>query len=279
MEKDQNQDINTQKIESKQEGLISKTVYNIKNVDWSTRRKYAYFSGFFLIFLIIISYFLYPIIFPKPTCFDKKQNGSESGIDCGGSCSLMCKNSYQELDVLLARSFEKSNGLSDIVVLLENKNRYMAPKEINLDVDIYKTSGEFLETIKVNQLAGTQKYIPILINNYKTSDIGKVFVKNLSYSMYRTRGAYDVSLSDFEFSKDKTSIDVYLKNIYKEDIKDDLKVYILVRDNLNNISAINYQNLNGISYGETKRLNFLWSKPLDFEFKNLDIILVSNLYD
>ena len=27
-----------------------------------------------------------------PTCFDKLQNGQETGIDCGGTCQLKCNN-------------------------------------------------------------------------------------------------------------------------------------------------------------------------------------------
>lgn len=249
-----------------------------KNLDWSTRRKYMYFGGFILIFLVILGYFIYPIIFPVPTCYDKKQNGTETGVDCGGACNLMCKGQYDQLDLLLQRSFVKKENQSDIVVLFENRNKYIAPNKISLDIDVYAKDGSFVKTIHEEQIAGTQKYIPIVIANYPSSDISKIFVKNVSYDMWRTRGAYDIALSDYNFAKDKMSLDVTLKNIYKQDLREKLKVYVVVRDNLNNIIAVNYQILDGINYNESKKINFLWPNPIEGDIKNIDVFVTSNLY-
>lgn len=264
--------------ELENQNIISDLKYKAENLDWSTRRKFLYFTGFFLVVLFYIIYKLFPIIFPDPTCFDKKQNSLETGIDCGGTCSLQCKNTYKPLNLILQKSFVGTNGTSDILVLFENNNKNISPYKLSLDIDIYDKEGKFVETIHKEEITGTQKYIPIFIDNYKVEKISKVFVKNIVYEMYTNRGAYDVALTDYNFSEDKMTLDLKLKNIYKEDLKDSLKVYVLVRDKLNNIIAVNYQTLAGINYDETKTLNFLWPEAIEGDIKNIDVFVISNLY-
>jgi hypothetical protein len=58
----------------------------------------------------------------EPTCFDRVQNGTESGVDCGGSCALLCQNTSKAPTVLWARSFENAPGSYTAVAYLRNNN-------------------------------------------------------------------------------------------------------------------------------------------------------------
>ena len=61
---------------------------------WASRRKTLYGSviGFVLIVGIGIPAFFY--FYKAPTCNDRIKNGNELGIDCGGSCVLLCQSSF-----------------------------------------------------------------------------------------------------------------------------------------------------------------------------------------
>jgi uncharacterized protein YcfL len=89
---------------------------------WAGRRKLLYSS----IVVAVILFFGYLLIAPyfnvAPTCTDGKQNGNETGIDCGGSCPLACLTQVDQLSVLWARAFEVVPGRYNAVAYLENHN-------------------------------------------------------------------------------------------------------------------------------------------------------------
>lgn len=269
--------------------MLEKVKYYFNNLDWSSKRRFIYILIISMALLAYIFYKLYPTLFPAPTCYDKKINGLELGIDCGGACNLQCKNTYLPLDTILEKSFVGDGNSSDILVLLENKNRYSAPGYVSLDIDLYNEDGELVEVKKINQLAGTQKYIPIFIDNYvnikdESKLIKKVFAKNINYDMYSSLGAYDVSVVDYVFKSgeddrsDNAKLNIKVKNIYKNDINEKLRLYVLLRDELDNIVGVNYQDLDTFIFEEIKSLNFLWPYKIAISIKNIDTLLVSNLY-
>src|SRR3970282_2599305 len=42
------------------------------------------------IFIVLIGVPMFFLFYRAPTCFDARQNGDEAGVDCGGSCQLLC---------------------------------------------------------------------------------------------------------------------------------------------------------------------------------------------
>jgi len=74
-------------------------------LSWGERRKYTYVAvGIFI--LLLLAWGAYATFFStQPTCFDAKQDGNEQGIDCGGSCSLICPNQATQPTVAWARTF------------------------------------------------------------------------------------------------------------------------------------------------------------------------------
>lgn len=58
---------------------------------WASRRKGIIFLVFFFSFLIILGVPGYLFFEREPVCDNGVQDGDETGVDCGGSCSLLCK--------------------------------------------------------------------------------------------------------------------------------------------------------------------------------------------
>lgn len=93
---------------------------------WASRRQISYIF-FFILFLVGVGYLATYSYFNKPpTCFDGKQNGNETGTDCGGSCVLACISQTDKMSVLWARSFEVVPGRYNAVAYLENHNKNKA---------------------------------------------------------------------------------------------------------------------------------------------------------
>lgn len=89
---------------------------------WSTRRKVTYLSIVFAVVFVFIILPIFAVFYQKPTCYDGKKNGDETGVDCGGSCQVLC--SFEALDpiVLWSRAFKVSTGIYSAVAYIENPN-------------------------------------------------------------------------------------------------------------------------------------------------------------
>ena len=91
--------------------------------EWSRRRKRIILAGvtFVLVFVIGLPAFL--LLYKAPTCFDAKRNGDETGVDCGGSCQLLCTSDSLPLIVRGdPRILEIAPNTFEVVALVNNPN-------------------------------------------------------------------------------------------------------------------------------------------------------------
>lgn len=90
---------------------------------WSIRRKRIalYIVVGFLV--IIIGVPLYFFLKTTPTCFDGKQNADETGVDCGGSCKLLCSNALSPILIHGdPRILKIATSTFEVVASVENPN-------------------------------------------------------------------------------------------------------------------------------------------------------------
>ncbi len=89
---------------------------------WSGRRKALYTSvGGVLALMLLI--FVYQALFSAPPiCNDGVQNGDEHGVDCGGSCALLCAGESRAPVVLWARAFEAAPQTYTAAAYVQNNN-------------------------------------------------------------------------------------------------------------------------------------------------------------
>lgn len=90
---------------------------------WSSRRKTIIFFIVLSFLLVLVGGPTFFFFYKSPTCFDLKQNGNETGVDCGGSCELIC--SAESLPVIMKgdpRVIEIATSTYAVVVYAENPN-------------------------------------------------------------------------------------------------------------------------------------------------------------
>ena len=90
---------------------------------WSRRRKRFIFLIVFLAFLIVVGLPAYFLFYKAPTCFDGKLNGSETGVDCGGGCQLLC--TAESLPLIVKgdpQILRVTESLFEVIALVENPN-------------------------------------------------------------------------------------------------------------------------------------------------------------
>src|SRR3989344_9365646 len=93
---------------------------------WALKRQLFYVFVLVLFFAVFGFLIAYPRFNKAPSCIDNKQNGTETGVDCGGSCLRPCGSQVDDIAVLWARAFRVIPGQYNAVAYLENQNRNTA---------------------------------------------------------------------------------------------------------------------------------------------------------
>lgn len=267
--------------------------FSEKENDWNSRRRIYYIIGIVLIILSFIFYKLYPVIFPKPTCFDKKQNNIEGGVDCGGACELMCKNTFIPLEVKLAKAFNSGfdkdgDQKYDFLILLDNKNVKQSPKKLTLNIDIYGNNGEKLDSIIKEAKVTTYNKVPVLINDYvlpksitdKSVTISKLFVSvQDNYDFYINLGYYNVSLLDYKFENSNTpKLEIEYTSPYKDVLNTDIDLLVILKDNLDNVVGYNTRKINTLIPERKEKTTFSWKQKIEENVLSVELIPLTYLF-
>jgi len=98
---------------------------------WALKRQIVYIIVLLLSFSAFGYLITYPIFNKAPTCTDNKQNGNETGVDCGGACARACLAQVDEISILWTRSFRVVPGRYNAVAYFENHNKNTVVNKIN----------------------------------------------------------------------------------------------------------------------------------------------------
>lgn len=108
-------------------------------MSWASRRQFRVISVLTVIVLVLIAIPVYKKLNSPPTCTDRKQNGDERGVDCGGVCKNFCPNEVVGLSVKWARAFPVSHGVYNVLAYVENQNKSAAAQEVSYEFKVYNS--------------------------------------------------------------------------------------------------------------------------------------------
>src|SRR3989344_8998610 len=124
-------------------------------MSWAARRRFV----ILLIIGAVVVAFLMTVsiatFYKSPSCTDRAQNQEETGIDCGGPCSYLCREQQQPPTVLFTKAIQNADGRIDVIAYIENKNPDAAAKGVPYSITLYGT-GQTL----VQKVAGTLDLLP-----------------------------------------------------------------------------------------------------------------------
>ncbi|HYF13018.1 MAG TPA: hypothetical protein VD928_01835 [Candidatus Paceibacterota bacterium] len=106
-------------------------------LSWSIRRQLLYYAVTAVVGIIIVAG-TWKVLFTRmPTCTDGIRNGDESGIDCGGSCLLLCAAEARVPLVLWARSFNSSPSTYTAAAYVQNPNPGAGARNVRYAFQLY----------------------------------------------------------------------------------------------------------------------------------------------
>ncbi len=250
-------------------------------IPWRTRRQMLYFSGFALVVLALIAGLVW-YFYPKPTCFDGKQNGSEEGIDCGGPCTP-CLKDIRDLSVTWVRFFKNKEGFYDAAALVDNSN-------LNAALPALKYRFKFYDANNINI---TTKEGQTFINPAEQQII---FESNIATGPRPPRYVYiefdSASAQDWHYVKkeksflsvaQKTFINLPFPRFSAEirndslfDVKDVLVTGVLY-DETDNAIGVAFTKIDSIGTESSQWANFSWPLPFDKEPVSTEVFVTTNL--
>jgi hypothetical protein len=261
------------------------------NSSWRQSRKMAFIIVIILIIFAILAYKVYPYFNKPATCFDNKQNGDERGVDCGGSCKLICLTDVIPLNVKYAKAVPTNIGLYDLAALVENRNKDKSTNDGSIDYIflVYDKSGSIIKTISGSTTIPIGQTFPIIIQNVPINlsagnDISNVV---LNISNNKSWQAQDIRYSNTFFKVENTDfkpnlndisqLKVSLKNLTRAYFRN-VSVNVLVFDSNRNLIATNETILKEIFSSESKDVVFTWRNPLPIIDPKIEVYPVVTPY-
>ena len=107
---------------------------------WSARRQLLYLLIPLVLAVGVFAFIYSRYVYTAPTCSDGVQNQGETGVDCGGPCSLVCQGQALEPIVLWAKSFQVTGNVWNAVAYVQNPNVNSSAKHQTYEFDLYDQS-------------------------------------------------------------------------------------------------------------------------------------------
>lgn len=106
-------------------------------LSWGKRRKFLYTSVASIFALGALIWAHQTFIAKPATCFDGILNQNEHGVDCGGTCALLCRHETRSPVVLWSRAFEVGTGTYTAAAYVQNQNPGAAARSVAYSFQLF----------------------------------------------------------------------------------------------------------------------------------------------
>lgn len=252
-------------------------------MSWASKRQFKYFSIFIAFVALVIFILIYPMLFKKPTCSDGKQNGTEIGVDCGGSCSIMCKIDVSDPSIIWSRAFHVTDNNYNLVAYVENRNKNSAVVSAKYEFRIYDTN---------NKLLGRREGITFIPPNQQFAvfesrfDSGESKIKSVTFEFlsplvwvkkFPTLQTLPIRVKNiiFDNNKDTPGLSAIISNESVYDIPEFDVITILYDVNKNAINASKTHKYKLLS-NSSMPVTFTWPEELPIVSVTQDVMVLIN---
>ncbi len=231
-------------------------------MEWAAKRKIIYAFATVTIVLVFAVYELRGVLFPTPTCFDKKKNGYESGLDCGGTCALRCTEEVAAISVDWSNAIKTSQNTYDFVAMLSNKNINSAPTLLSYVFVALNKKGEVIKTEVGSTIALVDGGFPIVAQNIVVNEQPASLLVRITPSPYYATiekpRAPLIRVSDFRYepgsiSRIYVTVTNTTRNVYLK-----LPIRLVAYDENDNVVAAGESVLPQLDKEEEQEIVFTW---------------------
>lgn len=247
---------------------------------WRFKRKFYYGFGAFSVLVLLIALPAFLVLYEKPTCFDGKQNGTETGIDCGGSCVRLCEAELAGPIVQWTRVFEVVPGVHSVLAFIENPNPTAVGRGGVYTVKLFDARGNVVATRSGSLTIPAISALPVFVGNLETGANQAVratfvFDKQPEWEKLPAnvqRPVLSVEDENLRVSLGKILLTATLSNTSVYEAREIYAVAQLVNSQ-GNVIAASQTFVDRLSAGTEREIAFTW--PRDFGVNNVARITIT----
>lgn len=253
-------------------------------MSWATKRKLIYFLIVAGVTIAAVSVPLWRAFNKPPTCSDSKQNQNERGIDCGGVCSLACKEDVSPLVIEWSRAFKVEDGTYDVVAFVENQNGTYGVKKAIYHFKIYDKDNILIAEKFGKTYVREREKFAVFETGIKT---GKRIPQRVFFEFAPDMSWEKVSAKSINIStKNKVIIDtestprlnVTIINESFSPVKN-LDIIAILYDINDNALSVSSTNISSMDKNSSKEISFTWKEPFLVNPNRIEIIPRTNPFD
>lgn len=244
---------------------------------WASARKLFYTLSVIVFFMLIVAGIYFSRYYRAPTCTDGKQNQNEEGIDCGGSCAVVCTASVADPIILWSRTFPVTHGLYNAVAYIENPNANLGVKSVAYRFKLYDE-----ENILVAERVGKAFIAPnerfaIFESRINTGERvpKRAFFEFIKFSDWTKldKEMPKIFVRGEKFSNTAVSsrVDATLQNGTIVDISD-INVVAIVYDKNDNAVAVSATQVDKLKADSSYTVAFTWDVPFQSSPSRVEVI-------
>ena len=246
-------------------------------MSWGSRKRNFILLIFFIIIFFFLSAIAFVVFYQEPTCFDNKQNGIETGVDCGGSCDLLCNTATVDPIIHWVRYFKIADGLYSVIAYVENQNTDATVKNLPYIFKLYDDKGVAIaeKTGQVN--LNPRQIIPITQTGLPTGELDPVRVsfdftdKVIWQKEERQEPVLIIKDEQIVPDKEVQKITAEVFNSSLEDIQN-VTFVVIVYDKNNNAIASSSTLIEEIRGSQKANLLFTWPTNFTDQISRFEII-------
>lgn len=236
---------------------------------WASRRKAVYFWTVVLTLTAVSFSIFWKFWYRAPNCSDGLQNGDETGIDCGGSCSLVCSALTQSpISRSDPRVFKVMDNIYSVLAFVENHNLDFEAPYVPYKFKIYDEKNKLIYEREGVTIFAKNRTVAIFEGNMLiTRGIPKRAEIELPQSIHWLkilRNEPEIEIQSSAILKQDSSprIEAVISNKSIEDLKN-IELVAVVFDGRDNAIAASRTFINRLDKNQKSDIFFTWPKPFD----------------
>lgn len=238
------------------------------------RVQYGVGLGIFLVLVGVLIYFQF--FYSAANCFDGTQNGDERGVDCGGSCELVCAFDVTDPNVLWSRAFRVTDGLYNAVAYIENRNLDVGTTDLRYTFTLVDARGETITSRSGRTTLPPDSVYPVFEGRIAVGDRVPVqtFIELEPVTDWRAMGAdrdaFVVESRELINADSQPRLDALVRNTTLED-KRDVELVATIFDARGNALTTS-RTLVPLFEGRTARqVVFTWPEPIAKTIRSCEV--------
>lgn len=256
--------------------FVSDTIETMYSI-WATKKRSTVLLVLGIVSFSIITTYVSIKLYRPPSCFDKKQNQNEVGIDCGGTCMLMCRSQVYPLNTVWARSFQVASGLYSALAYVENPNASGEVYEATYTFSFYNRNNELISEREGSTFITHDAILPVFEGRLHFED-QIPYITKFEWTgpqvWTQLSTAYNVVAEEQELTKSTTQPEITATVVNKDPFPlYNIEVIAIVFDINNNAIGISKTYVDKLSTRGKSHITFSWSSPFESQPERWQLVV------